>query len=169
MTVVTWRLQLKVTHLFHRHAKMVQMSSGTFCTALHCLCSSEKKRKTLVYVCIMCNLRCASLYMALHEANYVHVGYIMCCLPLCRLMAVLHESLNTSNVPHLPVSWWILFCLWFYAHKRISHICTIICSTHMICAHFDTFFFLISTRATKSNSNTYFLGDGDKSCVGGVS
>lgn len=92
MTVVTWRLQLKVTHLFHRHAKMVQMSSGTFCTALHCLCSSEKKRKTLVYVCIMCNLRCASLYMALHEANYVHVGYIMCCLPLCRLMAVLHES-----------------------------------------------------------------------------
>lgn len=30
-------------------------------------------------------------------------------------------------------------------------------------------FFLISTRATKSNSNTYFLGDGDKSCVGGVS
>lgn len=29
-----WRLQLKVTHLVQRHAKVVQMKSGTFCTAL---------------------------------------------------------------------------------------------------------------------------------------
>lgn len=133
--------------------------------ALHCLCSSEKKKPS-VYVCIMCNLRCASLYMALHEANYVHVGYIMCCLPLCRLMAVLHESLNTFYIPHLPVSWWILFCLWSYAHKHVSHICTNICSTHMIC---DTFFYKYKGDQNLPYSNTYFLGDGDKSCVGGVS
>lgn len=70
MTVVTWRLPLKVTHLLHRRAKVVQMKLGTFCTAL-CLCLSG-----YIYI-------------------YVSVCYSMCCLsqwrllllPQCRLMA----------------------------------------------------------------------------------
>lgn len=51
---------------------------------------------------------------------------------------------------------------------HIAHLYHYLFNTHDMCTLWH-FFFLISTRATKSNSNTYFLGDGDKSRVGGVS
>lgn len=58
MTVVTWRLQLKVTHLFHRRAKVVQMKPGTFCTTL------SVSVMTYVYVCVRCSMYVLSVTAA---------------------------------------------------------------------------------------------------------
>lgn len=92
VTVVTWELRLKVTHLDHRHTKMKTVGVWD---SLHLNVCVHLKTDMHVY-----NFKYTSMCVCRMEPNgiimlvFYAVRHISCCV-CWWLLSVLHESLNT--------------------------------------------------------------------------
>lgn len=93
---VTWRLRLKVTHLFHRRAK-----SGT----------NEAVDILQHAVCV---------YQDIYSMYVLSVAVEAAATQLMAPMSLLHASFDTFIIPRLPVSWWTLFLPWTCTQKHIT-------------------------------------------------